>query len=218
MKAPSWSRCDTLMWAPSSPASWEQLGNGILWRPMRRVRFGSAMHFLRTNKMRPIDVADAAKLLTFPKRSHLLRARMGSDMQGPPGKQPRRWLALMSRHKGLLPAPLATAQGTEGPFLQAGETRARLRTQATAVRRPKPCLHHHGKMSRALGLALLALTCTVDLGQTSGFTGEGSGVNPEKGPLGVGLKRTVPAGTLASQRASSLREASCPGLPHCLCQ
>lgn len=44
------------------------------------------------------------------------------------------------------------------------------------------------------------------------------GVSPEKGLLGGGLKKTVPAGTLAGQQASSLREASCPDLLHDLYQ
>lgn len=51
---------------------------------MCRVRSGSERHFLRTNKMRPTDGAEAAHCSPFLKDSHLLRVRIGSDMQVPP--------------------------------------------------------------------------------------------------------------------------------------
>lgn len=44
------------------------------------------------------------------------------------------------------------------------------------------------------------------------------GVSPEEGLVGRDLQRTVPAGTLAGQQASFLREASCPDLSHGLYQ
>lgn len=54
-------------------------------------------------------------------------------MQAPPGKEPWQWLALMSSHKGLLPASaplkslsLAAPPGTEGLFLHTEATHAPL--------------------------------------------------------------------------------------------
>lgn len=44
------------------------------------------------------------------------------------------------------------------------------------------------------------------------------GVSPEEGLVGRGLQRTVPAGTLAGQQVSFLREASCPDLSYGLYQ